>query len=181
MKKIILIGLALVSVASMVKAAESPVSHVKTVDNIDITKYMGKWYEIAHLPNYFQRKCSVNTTAEYSLNQDKTVKVLNSCQNKDGNLQSSEGLAKSINTGNSKLKVSFMPKALRWVPFTKGDYWILRIDPEYKVVLVGGPTKKYLWILSRSPQIDGATYTSYLETAKNFGYDTSSLIKTPQN
>lgn len=181
MKKMILIGLAVFSVASVAKAANDSVNQIKTVDNIDITKYMGKWYEIAHLPNYFQRKCSANTTAEYSLNQDKTVKVLNSCQNKNGDLQSSEGLAKSINDGNSKLKVSFMPKGLKWVPFTKGDYWILRIDSEYKVALVGGPSKKYLWILSRTPHIDEATYVSYLETAKNLGYDTNNLIKTIQN
>ncbi|KAF1025479.1 MAG: Outer membrane lipoprotein Blc [Acinetobacter bereziniae] len=181
MKKMILIGLALCSVASVAKAANDSVNQIKTVDNIDITKYMGKWYEVAHLPNYFQRKCSANTAAEYSLNQDKTVKVLNSCQNKNGNLQSSQGLAKSINDGNSKLKVSFMPKGLQWVPFTKGDYWILRIDPEYKVALVGGPSKKYLWILSRTPHIDETTYVSYLETAKNLGYDTHNLIKTIQN
>lgn len=152
----------------------------QAVDKVDIQRYAGKWYEIAHLPMYFQRKCVANTTAQYSLNPDQTVSVLNSCSTAEGGKISSEGLAYSQNEGNSKLKVSFLPKGLRWLPFTKGHYWVLRIDPEYKVALVGGPSDKYLWILSRDAQIDDATYQSYLETAKKYGYDVEKLIKTPQ-
>jgi apolipoprotein D and lipocalin family protein len=80
----------------------------------------------------------------------------------------------------SELKVSFLPAGLRWLPFTKGDYWVLRVDPEYQVALIGGPTHKYLWILSKNPHLDEATYQSYLETARQYGYDLSNLIKTPQ-
>ncbi|MBU3845638.1 MAG: lipocalin family protein [Candidatus Acinetobacter avistercoris] len=152
----------------------------QAVDKIDIQQYVGKWYEIAHLPMYFQRKCVANTTAQYGLNPDKTISVLNSCSTADGGKISSEGVAYSQNEGNSKLKVSFLPKGLRWLPFTKGDYWVLRIDPDYKVVLVGGPSDKYLWILSREAQIDDAIYQSYLDTAKKYGYDVEKLIKTPQ-
>jgi len=118
------------------------------VESIDINKYAGKWYEIAHLPMFFQRNCVANTTANYSINADKTVGVLNSCTNKDGKMISSEGVAYSQNEGNSKLKVSFLPSGLRWIPFTKGDYWVLRVDQDYQVALVGGPSQKYLWILS---------------------------------
>lgn len=152
----------------------------QAVDKVDIQRYAGKWYEIAHLPMYFQRKCVANTTAQYSLNPDQTVSVLNSCSTAEGGKISSEGLAYSQNEGNSKLKVSFLPKGLRWLPFTKGHYWILRIDPDYKVALVGGPSDKYLWILSRDAQIDDATYQSYLDTAKKYGYNVEKLIKTPQ-
>ncbi len=63
----------------------------------------------------------------------------------------------------------------------KGDYWVLRVDPNYQVALVGGPSHKYLWILSRSPQLDEATYQSYLQTAKSYGYDVSKLVKTTQS
>jgi len=150
------------------------------VDAIDINKYVGKWYEIAHLPMFFQRNCIANTTATYSINADKTVGVLNSCTNKKGEVISSEGVAYPQNEGNSKLEVSFLPSGLRWIPFTKGDYWVLRVDPDYQVALVGGPSTEYLWILSRSPQIDQATYNSYLQTAKHYGYDVSKLIKTTQ-
>ena len=94
----------------------------QAVDRVDIQKYAGKWYEIAHLPMYFQRKCIANITAQYSVNADQTIGVLNSCRIANGEIISSEGVAYSQNQGNSKLKVSFLPKGLRWIPFTKGHY-----------------------------------------------------------
>ena len=151
----------------------------RAVDQVDIQKYAGKWYEIAHLPMYFQRKCVSNITAQYSVNADQTMGVLNSCRIANREMISSEGIAYPQNEGNSKLKVSFLPPGLRWMPFTKGHYWVLRVDSEYKVALVGGPSNKYLWILSREPQLDEATYQSYLETAKHYGYDVTKLIKLP--
>ncbi len=110
----------------------------QAADRVDVQKYAGKWYEIAHLPMYFQRKCIANITAQYSVNADQTIGVLNSCRIANGEIISSQGVAYSQNQGNSKLKVSFLPTGLRWIPFTKGDYWVLRVDPEYKVALVGG-------------------------------------------
>lgn len=158
--------------------------HAKTlepqaVEKIDVKQYVGQWYEIAHLPMYFQRKCVSDTTAKYSINSDQTIAVLNSCRTEKKQMISSEGVAYSQNEGNSKLKVSFLPSGLRWLPFTKGDYWVLRVDPHYQVALVGGPSHKYLWILSRDSKLDEATYQSYLQTAREYGYDVSKLIKTP--
>ncbi len=92
---------------------------------------------------------------------------------------SSEGVAYPQNEGNSKLKVSFLPSGLRWIPFTKGDYWVLRVDPNYQVALVGGPSHKYLWILSRSPQLDEATYQSYLQTAKAMAMTFPNSLRQP--
>lgn len=159
-------------------SAQAEVSKPQAVSEIDIHQYVGQWYEIAHLPMYFQRNCASNTTANYTLNSDKTLGVLNSCRTKTGETISSQGVAYPQNAGMSQLKVSFLPAGLRWIPFTKGDYWILRVDPEYKVALVGGPSHKYLWILSRSPQIDEATYQSYLQTARQYGYDVTKLVRT---
>ena len=149
----------------------------RAVDQVDIRQYAGKWHEIAHLPMYFQRKCVSDISAQYTVNADQTIGVLNSCRTENGEMISSEGVAYPQNQGNSKLKVSFLPPGLRWIPFTKGHYWVLRVDPEYKVALVGGPSTKYLWILSREPQLDEAIYKSYLETAKYYGYDITKLIK----
>ena len=152
----------------------------EAVASIDVHQYMGTWHEIARLPMYFQRKCVSDTTANYTLNPDNSIRVLNRCKTESGEFQEAEGRATSVNEGNSKLKVSFLPAGLRWLPFTKGDYWVLKIDPDYKVVLVGGPSHDYLWILSRTPTIDTATYDAYVQAAQQFGYDTSGLIKTPQ-
>ena len=166
--------LAIISLSFTTQAETVP---PQAVDQVDIQKYAGKWYEIAHLPMYFQRKCVSNISAQYTVNADQTMGVLNSCRIENGEMISSEGVAYPQNQGNSKLKVSFLPPGLRWIPFTRGHYWVLRVDPEYKVALVGGPSNKYLWILSREPQLDEAIYKSYLETAKYYGYDITKLIK----
>ncbi|WAU75750.1 lipocalin family protein [Acinetobacter sp. TR3] len=181
MKAKTLLGMTILSAAmtAVVIPMQANAEKPSAVDKIDVNQYAGKWYEIAHLPMYFQRHCLSDTTAVYTLNPDKTIGVLNSCRTKTGQMDSSQGVAYPANSGNSKLKVSFLPKGLRWLPFTKGDYWVLRVDPEYKVALVGGPSTKYLWLLSKTPTIDDATYNSYLETAKQQGYDLSKLIKTP--
>ncbi|MGE8545170.1 MAG: lipocalin family protein [Acinetobacter johnsonii] len=170
---------ATLAMISLYMTAHAETVTPQAVDEVDIQRYAGKWYEISHLPMYFQRKCIDKINAEYSVNDDQTVNVLNSCRTANGEMISSEGVAYPQNRGNSKLKVSFLPKGLRWIPFTKGHYWVLRVDPEYKVALVGGPSNKYLWILSREPQLDEATYQSYIDTAKHYGYDVTKLIKLP--
>ncbi|MGG2098846.1 lipocalin family protein [Acinetobacter haemolyticus] len=158
--------------------AQSQAPKNQAVERIDIQQYAGKWYEIAHLPMFFQRNCVGDTTAEYRLNYDNTVKVVNRCRNKQNQIDQAEGIAYPQNEGKSKLKVSFLPKGLRWVPFTKGDYWILRVDPDYQVALVGGPSQKYLWILSRTPKLNEQIYNDYVETARQYGYDVEHLVKT---
>ena len=156
----------------------NPSAEPKAVDAIDVQKYAGTWYEVARLPMYFQRNCASDVQAKYSLNADKTIKVRNQCMNKEGKLDVSEGVAYPQNDGNSQLKVSFLPKGLRWVPFSKGDYWVLRVDEDYQVALVGGPSHRYLWLLSRTPDVDEAVIEDYLNTAIAQGYDLSKLIRT---
>ena len=169
-------GIAFLSVATFVYANNS---NVQTVPKVELDKYLGTWHEIARKPLYFQKKCDYNVTANYSLNENGTVKVDNKCFNKDGKLQQSIGEASVQNSPeNSKLKVSFLPKALRWLPVGRGDYWILKLDEDYQVALVGTPNKKYLWLLSRSPTLDPAIATEFLDHAKNQGYNLSDLIYT---
>ena len=163
---------------SATAAQINPSAEPKAVDAIDVQKYAGRWYEVARLPMYFQRNCASDVKAKYSLNSDKTIKVRNQCMNKEGKLDVSEGVAYPQNDGNSQLKVSFLPKGLRWVPFSKGDYWVLRVDEDYQVALVGGPSHRYLWLLSRTPDVDEAVIEDYLNTAKAQGYDLSKLIRT---
>ncbi|MDG1767685.1 MAG: lipocalin family protein [Flavobacteriales bacterium] len=119
-----------------------------TVDQVDLEKYMGKWYEIERLPNKFEAglKC---VTAEYTLLEDGNIKVLNSGINEEsGELKSSEGIAKSANKdAPGELKVSFFR------PFY-GDYFIMELDENYQYVLVGAPSRDFLWILSRTPALD---------------------------
>ncbi|MBF7682508.1 lipocalin family protein [Acinetobacter sp. B5B] len=146
------------------------------VDSVELAEYLGQWYEIARLPNYFQDEKSYNTSAHYGLNSDQTIAVTNRCIDKKGRHKTARGTAFVQNEANSQLKVSFLPKYLQWFPCSKGDYWILRIDENYETALVGDGKHKYLWLLARTPRITEEKCQAFLATAKEQGYDTSSLI-----
>lgn len=145
------------------------------VPRVDLARYAGKWYEIASYPAPFQRGCT-GTTAEYTLLENGRVKVVNRCF--DGSLSGPErrieGTARVVDreTG-AKLAVTFF-----W-PF-EGPYWILMLDEDYQYAVVGEPARAYLWILSRTPTMDEATYESILAELPAFDYDPSRLNRTPQ-
>lgn len=143
---------------------------------VDLTRYIGTWYEIARYENSFQKDC-IATTATYSIRPDGNIRVLNQCRQGtlDGSLKSAEGRAWVVDTAtNAKLKVSFF-----W-PFS-GDYWIIELGEQYEYAVVGHPSRKYLWILSRSPQMDNARYNEILNRLANTHfYDTTQLMRTLQ-
>lgn len=145
-----------------------------TMPHVNLKRYMGKWYEIASFPMFFQRGCHC-TTAQYRL-QGQYVRVLNSCY-KGADLSKSTATAKawSVSPGsNSKLKVRFF-----W-PFT-ADYWILYVSPQYQQALVGTPNREYLWVLARTKTISSERYQYLVSLARKQGYKVSKLNKTPQN
>lgn len=144
------------------------------VDRVDIQKYLGKWYEIARLPFSQQEGCSC-TTAEYELIDETTIRVINKCI-KNGELDDATGKAFVVEgSNNAKLRVQFF-----W-PF-RGDYWIIELDKEnYQYAVVGTPSRKYLWILSRTPKMDESIYNSLLEKISAKGFDINKLIITKQD
>lgn len=145
-----------------------------TVSYVDPARYLGKWYEIARLPNKFQSQCD-QSTAEYSKIDDETIRVVNRCSQLDSG-KSSEASGKAFivpNTGNAKLKVQFF-----W-PF-KGDYWIIALDTVgYQYVMVGEPSRKYLWILAREPKLELKVFAELKKFAAEKGFDISKLIVSP--
>ncbi|WP_111858538.1 lipocalin family protein [Acinetobacter sp. CFCC 10889] len=176
-KKKLLIG-GLIALG-LVTLANANTNDIPTVKKVDINKYAGQWHEIARKPLYFQKVCDYNVTANYSLNDKGNVVVDNKCFSKDGKLNQSIGEAFVKNPPqNSKLKVTFLPKLVRWLPVGRGDYWILKLDENYQTALVGSPNKKYLWVLSRDPNIDQQILNEYLDYAKTLGFDLSDIIYT---
>eukprot|EP00825_Cyclidium_porcatum_P012853 TRINITY_DN16720_c0_g1_i1.p1 TRINITY_DN16720_c0_g1~~TRINITY_DN16720_c0_g1_i1.p1 ORF type:complete len:302 (-),score=14.66 TRINITY_DN16720_c0_g1_i1:450-1355(-) len=152
------------------------VGSVRCVQETGINaEYMGKWYEIASFPNSFQKGCNCST-AEYELMED-YVKVTNSC-NKDsinGKLETAIGKATVVEgTNNAKLKVSFF-----W-PF-KGDYWVIELADDYSYAVIGNPSRKYLWILSRTPVMKPEIYQQILKQIEAKGFDIKKLRITKQN
>jgi apolipoprotein D and lipocalin family protein len=156
--------------------AGSPVAaRLTAVDRVDLRRYSGTWYEIARYANRFQRDCQSDTTAEYTVRTDGKVQVVNSCRQKDGKTKAARGTAKVADkTSNAKLKVTFF-----W-PFY-GDYWIIGLSPDYRYAIVGEPKRKYLWILSRTHEMDEGTYKEALAQIRTAGYDPDKLLKTRQS
>lgn len=152
-----------------------------TVDNVDLNSYAGTWYEVGRLPMYFQRKCAGDVTANYTQKTDGSgIIVTNKCMAADGSDIVAEGLAKPVDDSGSKLKVTFLPKWIRWIPVGRADYWVLARDEDYKTALVGTPDKKYLWLLARSPNISQETYAKYRQIAQQQGYDLKEFMLTSQ-
>jgi apolipoprotein D and lipocalin family protein len=179
MKALKKIGVAALFAASMITPALAQ-QEVKAVDQLDLNKYLGQWHEVARKPLTFQKDCAYNVTANYSLNAKGNVNVDNRCYKANGSMKQSMAEAYVQNApANSKLKVSFLPKAIRWIPVARGDYWVLKIDQDYQTALVGEPNKKYLWVLSREPQPNKAIVQEYLNYAQSIGYDLSDVIYTP--
>jgi len=167
------LGVIVGGVATRAAAAEPP-DALKTVSHVDLAKYVGTWYEIARYPNRFQRKCASDTTATYTLNPDGKVEVVNRCRKSDGEISTAKGTAKVVDSAsNAKLKVTFF-----W-PFS-GDYWILDLGANYEYAVVGEPSRKYVWILSRTPKMDDAMYQRALAGVREAGYDPGKLLTTPQ-
>lgn len=148
---------------------------LQTVPHVDLQRYLGTWYEIASYPQRFQKGC-VASRADYELLGDGTVRVVNQCrlERLDGPVKKVQGLARVVDTvSNARLEVSFFR------PFW-GDYWIIALDPGYRWAVVGHPSRGYLWVLSRTPTMDDATYRQILDGLPAQGYDPSRLRRTLQ-
>ena len=154
---------------------------VKTIPSLDVPRYLGAWYEIAKFPNWFQRKCTSNTKAVYSVRPDGNLKVLNSCNTADGSLSDAEGTARQIGPKDSpKLEVRFAPAWLSFLPMVWGDYWVIDLDPQYQVAAVSDPRREYLWVLSRTPQLDKKIYDELLQRLQAQQFDVRKLEPTLQ-
>jgi len=149
---------------------------LKVVAHVDLGRYLGTWYEIARKPMRHEDAAARDITATYELDDGGAVRVLNSCIDEDGKVDASEGQARPVDASNAKLEVTFLPQGLRWIPFARGDYWILRLDDGYTTALVGEPGRKYLWLLHRAPQMEFSAKHEWLEFARMRGYDLGDLI-----
>lgn len=166
MKKIMIMVYTLISFAGYSQDKPAVVSAV------DLKRYAGTWYEIARLPNSFEKKLKC-ITATYTLRNDGKIDVLNKGHyiTDPGKVNSAKGIAWLPDKNSpAKLKVQFF-----W-PFS-GNYWIIELDKDYKYVLVGDPSFKYLWILCREKKLDDDTFKMLLKKAVDNGFNVTPLIK----
>ncbi|MDD4330643.1 MAG: lipocalin family protein [Aliarcobacter sp.] len=154
-------------------ACSSKNQPLQTVEKVDLNKYLGTWYEIARYEHFFEKDCK-NVTANYSMMDEDTIKVINRCTKIQTN-EKKEALGRAYATDvtNSKLKVSFFR------PFY-GDYWVLILDKNYDYVVVGTPNREYLWILARTSTLNEKIKNEILQKLPTLGFDTSKLTWTIQ-
>ncbi|WP_086921022.1 lipocalin family protein [Variovorax sp. JS1663] len=155
---------------------------LQVVAPVDLHRYVGLWHEQARMPNRFEKRCAGPATAEYALLEDGTLEVRNRCILPDGGFDESVGVARTApvagQPGAGRLEVCFAPAWLRWLPAAWGDYWILKLDRDYQVALVGTPDRRYLWVLSRVPRLDDATLEAELAYAGSLGFDVAQVERT---
>ncbi|QZY51830.1 lipocalin family protein [Leucobacter tenebrionis] len=154
---------------------------VRSVEDLDLQRYLGLWYEIGRLPLRFEDDGARDVTAEYSLRDDGTVQVDNRCIDAEGEPTQALGQAEPDEDHAGRLRVSFLPEGLRWIPFTRADYWVLHIDEGYRHALVGTPDRKHLWLLAREPHIDAEAEREFLAEAREQGYDLTHWIRPQQS
>jgi apolipoprotein D and lipocalin family protein len=172
---IALMGLGLTSCCTTKDRLDPPA----TAQSVDLSRYVGRWFEIARLPMPFQ-KAGEAALAEYGRNSDGTLSVHNIAIRPDGSQHDIRGYAKVLNPpANTKLAVRFSTWFGPLIPVPKeGNYWVLHVDDRYQEAIVGTPNRKYLWLLARTATIPGQRYVTLVAKADALGFDVSRLIRT---
>lgn len=154
---------------------------LQVVAPVDIKRYAGLWHEQARLPNRYEKACAGAISAEYTPLIDGSIEVRNRCVREDGQIDEVVGEARLARVaglpGAGRLKVNFAPGWLSWLPIVWADYWILKLDRDYSVALVGTPDRQNLWVLSRTPRLDESTLQAELEYARSLGFDVDRVIR----
>jgi len=162
--------------SAQAQSTEIQPAPLEAIASLDVPRYMGTWYEVAKYPNWFQKRCIANTSATYALQLNGMLQVLNRCQKEDGSMSEALGAAKQVGEANSpKLEVRFAPAWLSFLPFVWGNYWVIDLDPQYQLAAVSEPSRKYLWILSRSKTVEPKAYEALLQRLKQKGFNLDAI------
>jgi apolipoprotein D and lipocalin family protein len=163
-------------VSAQAQSADITPPPLEAIASLDVPRYMGTWYEVAKYPNWFQKRCIANTSATYAIQPNGMLQVLNRCQKEDGSMSEALGAAKQVGDANSpKLEVRFAPAWLSFLPFVWGNYWVIDLDPQYQLAAVSEPSRKYLWILSRTKTVEPKAYEALLQRLKQQGFNLDAI------
>ncbi len=143
---------------------------LQTVASLDFERYMGRWYEVAKIPNRFQSHCAHGAMADYQLLESGRLAVTNSCITAEGERDSAEGVSRIVEPqSRAKLQVSFV-SLFGW-PLFWGDYWVLALGPDYEYAVIGTPGRQYGWVLARDTQLSEAQWQAIHRTLQLQGYN----------
>ena len=166
-------ALLLLCVSSSIWAAFTP----QTVANVDLRRYMGTWYEVAKIPNTFQKSCIKDITVNYSLVANNQVTGVNSCRKANGQLFQMGVQGRIKDDTNAKLAFKITSSWLRFIPMLETDYWIVDLADDYSHATVSTSDGKYLWILARQPKLAEPVYQQILQRAAKLGFATDKVVK----
>ncbi len=174
-----LIAIFILVAAAVQTATSSGSGALRVVPDVDYQRYAGTWYEIARLPNRFQRVCASDVTATYTVRPDGRIDVTNRCRESNGDIREATGIARRVDgQPPSILQVRFAPAFLSFLPMVWGDYHIIDLAADYHYAVVGAPSRSYLWILARRPRLDDDVYRRLADGAREQGFNSDALIQT---
>jgi apolipoprotein D and lipocalin family protein len=178
--KLAALGAATVAVALSMATAAPP---VKSVGQVDTQRWAGTWYELARVPNGLQARCVADATATYLPRADGSLRVIQRCRDADSKWYVATARAVGTDTdrsGAARLRLSYLPPWLDWLPASSDDHWVVMLDGDYRYAVVSEPARKQLWILSRTPDIDSVTYDRIVTQLREAHFPVEQLIPTPQ-
>jgi apolipoprotein D and lipocalin family protein len=172
--------------APLAGMAEPP--PLQALPSLDVAAYMGTWYQVAWIPNRFQKQCMSDTSATYRDLGDGRIEVLNRCKRADGEFDSVLGIARPpagvvrIQEGRlipARLEVSFLPAWLRWTGLGWGAYWVVDLAPDGRYAIVSEATRQYLWVLSRQPVLTFSDDVAVQTRLQALGFERSRVLAHP--
>lgn len=183
-----LVGLFSAAPSAQVRQGEPP--PLQALSSLDVASYMGTWYQVAWIPNRFQKQCVSDTTATYRDRGDGMVEVLNRCKLANGGVDDVLGVARPpagvsrIEGGKlmpARLEVSFLPAWLRWTGIGWGDYWLVDLSPDGRTAIVSEASREYLWVLARQPALTPADDDAVKAKLRGLGFDLARVQPHPHN
>lgn len=168
-------------IAAVLAAAPVYALEVTPVESFNLDRYLGAWYEIASIPQFFQRKCVRDTKATYSKREDGLIQIENVCTRNSDARERASGRARSNDgTVAAKLEVTFLELFGEYRFWVSADYWVVALDPDYRWAIVGHPSRRYGWVLARDPLLPPVALAEIIGRIKSQGYDACEFYITPQ-
>lgn len=174
--------LLLVLLPCLLALADAHAAPPETIERLDLERYQGQWFELAKYPNRFQKHCIADTSARYALRDDGRVQVINRCRTADGGFDTAIGEARRTGgEGSAALEVRFAPAWLSWLPMVWGEYRVIELDADYTLAAVSDSEREYLWILSRSAEVEPARLEALIARLVARGFDAARIERTRHN
>jgi apolipoprotein D and lipocalin family protein len=175
--KLLSMVVAAAAIALGVATATPP---VRSVDRLDVQRYAGTWYELARVPNKLQANCSSDATTTYRPMADGSMRLMNRCRDAGEHVNVAVARGELLAGDPARMRLSYLPDWLSWWPGSHVEQWVVMVADDYRLAVVSDPSRKSLWILSRTPSIDASSFEAIVSRLRLQRYPVDRLVITPQ-